>query len=366
MTTNRMKSKLRNLAAAAANITAGIHNALTRRRLYGEHGDLKLLALVVALVIFFNIRGRENLATTRDLVLPVRVQITQAGTTVLDFYTSDKDGRGLNDSGEFFQTNTPDEFFNLTHKLPKTARVTFRGSPHAIRQLATSPAPHIAVDIDKITKSKKTNHMMTVAIAPAGVRGVNNIASLNVVSIDPPAVRLAWDDEESRRVPASRLHTPTTGEPSQGAIPEIEILTEEILLTGSRRMFERMTEAGWVLSTEKIDVSRRAVNYIESVRLDIPADIGITDVSPQYVNVRVKFRTTNDTPSSVDVPGIPVAPDEEHEEEEEEAEEEVDEVDEVVEVDEVDEVVEVDEVDEVDEVVEEYDEDEIYSLPIPE
>jgi len=282
-----MKKRLDKILAAAGRITGGIHNNLARRSWYGEHGDLKVFAVIVALVIFFNIRGRENLATTRDVVLPVRVAITQPGTTVLDFYTSDKDGRGMNDSGEFFHITSQDEFFNLNHKLPKTARVTFKGSPAAIRQLANATAPHIEVEIDKVKKGRNTNHMMVERISAQGLRGTGNISGLGVVAIEPAYVRLAWDGEVSRRVPAGRIHTPTTGEPSQGAIPEIEVLTEEVLLTGSRRMFERMEEAGWVVSTEKIDVSRRAVNFIESVKLDIPADIGITDVSPRSVYVRV-------------------------------------------------------------------------------
>ncbi|MCL1910180.1 MAG: hypothetical protein FWG05_04510, partial [Kiritimatiellaeota bacterium] len=200
-----------------------------------------------------------------------------------------------------FRIINSEEFFSLEHKLPKTVRVRFEGSPEIIRGLAENPASHIAVEIDKVPRY---GSMLTEKIPFSGVRDIGNLSGVRVVSIDPPHVRLAWDDEVMKDV--SEIKIPLVGEPFGGAHTEVENLYGDIRLTGSKRMFERLNESGWVVSTESIDVSRRTMDFIETVKIDIPSDSGITRVEPTHFNVRVRFKTSNGSKSSVSGPDIPV------------------------------------------------------------
>ena len=284
--------------AAAKRVFNAVDDRLAEHAWYGENGDLKILALLVAVFVFHNIRTHGNFATEKTITLPVRVTIPHSAKTVLDFYVADKDGIGVNEEGQKFSVTTAMAFYELEHKLPKEVRVTFKGPPDTISKLAAKTESHIAVEITHINTNKHPHGTITAEkITQSGVKDLDNIRDLRVVSVEPAFVRFAWDNEIFKYVEKSDFHVPKEGNPFQGSQVEIEKLINEnqkIRLRGSQMMFKHMNEAGWTLTTKPVNVSNRTLDFIERVEFDIPDDSGITEVAPSGINVRVRFFKADD------------------------------------------------------------------------
>ena len=294
--------------ASLVQAATATHDWLAKRAWYGPNGDLKLFAFAIAAIIFVQIRMHEDLVTEKSIDLPVRVSIHQPAKTVLDFYVSDKDGNFVDDENRLQRIGSPGEFFTTGHKLPKKAKVTFKGRPNDIKKLVSATASCIELEILELTDSAaRDNNMSTTKIPANAIKNLDGVNKLKVVSIEPAFIRFAWDNEVIRKVSAKKIRVPMIGTAFQDARPDYEILIDEISVQGSQMNFNRMEATKWQISTEPVDVSRRAVNFIERAKIDIPSDSGITKVVPAYVNVRVSLRNVNrNAESSISGPDIPV------------------------------------------------------------
>jgi hypothetical protein len=326
----RSKWRFLRILRRVENTWKAANDRLSTHAWYGPHGDLKLFALIIATTVFAQIRNHENIVVTESVELPVQMRVAarQDGKrgggakanskaaeaarrgetkTVLDFYVSDEDGKYTDGEGKVIgSVKSKNEFFSTGNKLPKQVSVTLKGRPSDVKKLDLSGA-RIVVEVQRGAEVSERDVMAITKIPESAVKKLlGNVGGIEIAAIKPAYVRYAWDDAVEKKVVAADIYVPKIGEPFHGGEAHTEILADEIFLQGSKEMFKHMNAAGWKIATEPVDVSGRAANFIERVKIEIPRDSGIIGVNPGYVNVRVTFTTAEDSKSSVSGPDIPM------------------------------------------------------------
>jgi YbbR domain-containing protein len=200
---------------------------------------LRLLALGIAIGIWFNASLQDRLASSERLV--------EASVSY----------------------NRPRGFM-IINPVP-TVNVRLSGSKKAIRRLNPQ-----TVDVT-VELSQRQEGMVTINLGPESVTAPEG---LEVVSIEPSSIRVELAREITQRVPVvAKLN----GEPAAGAVVgEPEIFPSQVLVSGPDSMISRIDH----LSTIPISLDGRALTFEVSVPMVTPDPL-IQIVQPTQVSVKV-------------------------------------------------------------------------------
>lgn len=175
--------------------------------------------------------------------------------------------------------NRPRDFIVLD-PVP-SVNVRLRGSSKAIRRLAP-----FQVDV-QVDLSRYQEGTWTINLGPENVLMPEN---LELVSIEPPIIRVELEREVTQRMP---VVPKITGEPAGGAtLGEPEVLPNQVLVSGP---LSRITKAG-TLSTQPISLDGHAIPFEVQVPVVSPDPL-LQIVQPFKVLVRVVL-----TPPQVETP----------------------------------------------------------------
>lgn len=200
---------------------------------------LRLLALGIAIGIWFNASLQDRLASSERLV--------EASVSY----------------------NRPRGFV-IINPVP-TVNVRLSGSKKAIRKLNPQ-----TVDVT-VELSQRQEGMVTINLGPGSVTAPEG---LEVVSIEPPSIRVELAREITQRVP---VVAKLTGEPAAGAmVGEPEVFPNQVLVTGPDSMVSRIDH----LSTVPISLDGRAITFELSVPIITPDPL-IQVVQPTKVTVKI-------------------------------------------------------------------------------
>jgi YbbR domain-containing protein len=200
---------------------------------------LRLLALGIAIGIWFNASLQDRLASSERLV--------EASVS----YNHPRGFVVINPVG--------------------TVNVRLSGSKKAIRKLSPQ-----TVDVT-VELSQRQEGMATINLGPESVTAPEG---LEVVSIEPPSIHVELAREITQRVP---VVAKLTGEPAAGAmVGEPEIFPNQVLVTGPDSMVSRIDH----LSTAPISLDGRAITFELAVPIITPDPL-IQVVQPTKVTVKV-------------------------------------------------------------------------------
>jgi YbbR domain-containing protein len=200
---------------------------------------LRLLALGIAIGIWFNASLQDRLASSERLV--------EASVSY----------------------NHPQGFI-IINPVP-TVNVRLAGSKKAIRKLQPFM---VGVTVEL---SQRQEGMATISL---GAENVTAPEGLEVMSIEPPSIQVELAREVTQRLP---VVAKLTGEPAAGAmVGDPEIFPSQVLVTGPDSMISRIDH----LSTAPISLDGRAITFEVSVPMVAPDPL-IQIAQPTKVTVKV-------------------------------------------------------------------------------
>ena len=203
---------------------------------------LKLLAIALAALSFYAIRGAISFEVR--YTLPVEVKVEE-GIAILD-------------------------------QNPRSIDVTFRGSQENLGRLDQK---YMRVVVrPRMTASGEPEF---IEITPGDVQGAPGV---RVIRMRPSAVTVTFDREHTKLVP---VVTPKTiGKPLIGSV-DVEWDPRFVTIRGPRlRLRETMS-----VSTEPVDVDGRVESFSKQVRVLSPGDTWVSQIEPPEINVRVNIVT---------------------------------------------------------------------------
>jgi len=200
---------------------------------------LRLLALGIAIGIWFNASLQDRLASSERLV--------EASVSY----------------------NRPRGFV-IINPVP-TVHVRLSGSKKAIRKLNPQT---VGVTVEL---SQRQAGMVSINL---GAESVTAPEGLEVVSIEPPSIQVELAREVTQRLP---VVAKLTGEPAAGAVVgDPEVFPNQVMVTGPDSMVTRIDH----LSTIPISLDGRAITFEVSVPMVAPDPL-IQIVQPTRVSVKV-------------------------------------------------------------------------------
>lgn len=221
-------------------------------------GRWKLAALVVAVIVFYAVRG--TISHTSTLTVPVEVA-KQPGWAVL--------------SAE-----------------PFSVRVTVRGAFSDLQQLA-------ARDVSLLLQPRAdaTEGATTVRVRARDLHGLPH--GVRVVGLEPEHVTLRFDREIELPLPVA--DPPVEGKPLRGRV-ELDYAPHVVTVRGARRPLEELEAGDFHLQTEPINVEGCVQGFTKTVRVVTPGGAWQADVTPREIAVKVNIITERSTREMRDVP----------------------------------------------------------------
>jgi YbbR domain-containing protein len=208
----------------------------------GRDWGLRLLALGIALGIWFNASVEDRLVSTEKVVEASVSYISPRGFVVVN--------------------------------PVQNVNVRLAGSKKAIRQLNPS-----MVDV-QVDLSRRPAGMNDVTLSSENVLAPDG---LDVTSIEPNTIRLDLEREVTQRLP---VFPKLTGEPAAGSVvQEPEVFPSQVLVTGPESILARVES----LSTAPISLDGHALPFEESVAVAAPDPL-IQIVQPARVTVRIPLK----------------------------------------------------------------------------
>lgn len=253
----------------APKLPAGLSARLARLqafcvRRFGPNGDLKVLAALLAALLFFTIRPAA-VGNTKTFAVPVRVASSNPSVTVVDY-------------------------------TPKSTTVTLRGARNKIDSF--DPAP-LALEIEEAFPDTEGR-----VFRPLGAHALRGAGDLHFLSCPVDVARIEldytamWETTNLVAVPA------LVGRPVEGGTASVRLAdTGVVVVKGSIRKLNEFRDAGLLLPTEPIDVEGKTKSFSVPVAIKIPADSGITSVEPGAVEafVDIAIAVTNRTETAAPV-----------------------------------------------------------------
>ncbi len=236
------------------------------RRFFGPDGDLKVLAVVAAAILYSLVRPLAA-GIERTVSVPVHVQ-PQGGFTVVGF-------------------------------APEAVSVTLRGTAEAF----TAFDPD-TLRVDLRPKPAEGVLSEDVALLPKDVTNVlAKLDRLRVVSVSPEAVSVEYDymsmSETKDFIARPQLigldklrGTATVSEASLE-----DLANRAVKIYGSEKKLRALKDKGIRLPTDPIDVVGKTESFDIDVAIRPPEDSGITRVEPDRVRVRVVVELEKDPDS---------------------------------------------------------------------
>jgi len=212
----------------------------------GRDWGLRLLALGIALGIWFNASVEDRLVSSEKVVEASVSYISPRGFVVVN--------------------------------PVQNVNVRLGGSKKAIRQLNPS-----MVDV-QVDLSRRAAGMTEITLSSENVLAPDG---LEVTSIEPNTIRLDLEKEVTQRLP---VFPKLTGEPAAGAVvQEPEVFPSQVLVTGPESILARVES----LSTAPVNLDGHALPFDEPVAVIAPDPL-IQIVQPARVTVHVPLQPPAD------------------------------------------------------------------------
>jgi len=205
---------------------------------------LKLLAVVLAALCFYAIRGTRSAEITHDEI-PVLVEV-DSGIAILD-------------------------------QEPRTVSVTYRGSKEDLLRLDRKQ-----MQVVVRPKASSPDGAEKVLLLPRNVQ--HGVSGVTVVDIEPEGVALVFDREIEKTVPVAKPEI--SGKPLMGNA-EIEYEPRSVVVRGPKRALDLHK----FLKTEPVDIEGRAASFSRKVRVLPPGDGAVSEIEPPEVTVEVNIAT---------------------------------------------------------------------------
>lgn len=208
--------------------------------------DLKILALLLATLSFYAIRGVNSLEISYDVPLEIEVE---KGIAILE-----KDASLVN----VMFRGSQEDMRNLEQRRLRAV----------VRPRAVDPTGRERVPIER--------------------RAIEGAAGVRVVRVRPTMVNLTFDREDERRV---AVHRPrTVGTPLVGRV-ELDYEPRFVLMRGPRlRLMDLQS-----VSTEPVDVDGRVESFTKKVRVLPPGERWVSQIVPEEISVTVNIVATTGT-----------------------------------------------------------------------
>jgi hypothetical protein len=208
--------------------------------------ELKLLALLLAVLTYYAIRNATGSEETFDI--PVEVEL-KPGIAVLE---QDVDTVTVRLRG------TEADLLRLDEKRMRVV----------IRPKDDEP--------DGIARLVEITH-----------RDIEGAARVAVVGIKPEQIRLMFDREEEMEFLVTK--PTTTGRPRIGKV-EIDYEPKSVMVQGPKRLLKELIEEGRnEVSTEPVDVEARTADFTKRVKILSPGDTWVSGIQPDEITVKVKI-----------------------------------------------------------------------------
>ena len=209
---------------------------------------MKLLALGLAAVTFYAIRGATGYEV--DYSIPLEVTV-ETGVAVLN-------------------------------QDPTSVKVRFRGSRDDLLRLDQR---HLkAVVAPKVGEPDGSEKAVTI-----GPRDIAGAPGVSIVKIEPSTVSLTFDLEVETTV--SVVKPRTIGSPLIGTVA-VEYEPQTVKIRGPKRRLAEMKQEGKdKVYTEPVDVDGRVESFSKKVRILSPSDAWVSRIEPAEVNVKINIIT---------------------------------------------------------------------------
>ena len=205
--------------------------------------EIKLLALLLAALSFYAIRGATSDQDTYDVPIEVKLE------------------KGI----------------AIHAQDPPSVEVTFRGALTDLRSLRER-------DLKAVVRPRASNLDESERIV-IGHRDIQGATGVRVVAIDPGAVTLTFDREVEK--PVQVREPRVTGTPMIGK-PVVEYDPKSVRVRGPKRRLQ--DERFVAVDTEPIDVEGRVASFSKRVKVLTPHE-WVSHVEPEEITVRVSFVT---------------------------------------------------------------------------
>lgn len=236
-------------------------------RAFGENGDLKVLSVVLAALLFLLIRqpAIDSRYSTKTFTVPVRVVSSNPYVTVVDY-------------------------------APLATSVTLRGPRNVMDPLNTS---RLALEIRENFPDREGT-----VFRPLG--GGKLLGAEEVRLLSPPEgearveldYTVKWETSNLVALPA------LVGRPVEGGTATVRLDDPLVVVAkGSFRKINEFRDAGLPFPTEPIDVEGKTKSFSVPVAIKIPADSGISSIEPgvvtAYVDIAVSVSNRTETSAPV-------------------------------------------------------------------
>ena len=236
-----------------------MYSAEKLRNIVMNNWKLKLLAVILAVLVVYEIREATSFEVPYDI--PIKAEVGE-GIAILD--------------------------------QPKTIRVLFRGSQEDLRRLSQN-------EIMIVIKPKATDPAGSerIAIKSSDIQGAPGV---RVVKMEPRVVTISFDREIEKNLAIAKPQI--IGTPLIGKV-ELDYQPRTVKIRGSNLRLQNKEEIG----TEPVDVDGRVESFSKTVRVLPPRDTQVSTIEPAEITVNVNIVTESITRewTSVKVCGI-VAP----------------------------------------------------------
>jgi YbbR domain-containing protein len=222
------------------------------RRAFVENGTLKIVALLLAVTLYIAVRGDRD--TTMSFYL--RVAYTEPADRV------------------------------MTSKPVDALRVTVTGSWSRVRHFDGRDVEPLQVDLTRLSDGDYIFQADTIRL-PAGLR---------VVSINPPSIRLTFEERGHKVVP---VRADTVGALVHGyRLDRLEVAPAVATVRGAHSVIGAITE----VRTQPVSLDGRSSSFEARVAL-APTEANVTVDGPPTIVVRVMV---SESLAVMTLPGVPL------------------------------------------------------------
>ena len=233
------------------------------RRLLGRDGDLKVLAVLAAVVVYILVEPLSA-GIERQFSVPVRVMPAGRTTAVVGVTPSMASVTLRGRTDDFTAFNSDD----LCVELRPTTN-----------QLST------VADVDPLNVTNKLSAVLRVGLQD--VKGVPD--RFRIVGISTNSVTVDYD--YMSKMPVFLARPRTVGAPVQGTAVASFPTNLSLTAFGSVKKLSAFGAKRILLPTDAIDVEGKTESFDAVVEIRPPEDSGITSVVPSNVTVHVEIRT---------------------------------------------------------------------------
>jgi len=223
--------------------------------LFLNNGYWKLLALVIAILLYFTIRTETS--EIRDISVPVEV----------------KNDSSVNDAA-------------IWSVKPLSVQMRVRGSLAAVTEIE---GKRLKCVVRARHKSSSILDTVSIKVRPKNIPGVSGVRTARIVKIEPSVIDVEFDIPRSITL---AIAPPELKGTARGTVSLLYNVTNATV-TGSERLLKDLDVINTRVQCEPIDVEGRLDSFSTSLRLVPPGDVANVKVSPPDMVVNVIITSRN-------------------------------------------------------------------------